>query len=225
MVKSSKISARLTDFFGEDPLVLQDLQVAGMNRNYREGALIVGEGDCSSTVFYLLRGTASALRYSVAGAEVFIDTFGPGDLIGEMAALGGGERTADIYAASDVELMAFSGAEFIGLMEKHGSIGLQVSRMLVARIRRTTRRMFEQTTLSSKGRVCAELMRLAEPGDGVDALTIGDMPSISEIAKRLGIARETVSRTVSELKGQSVVQVDGASLLISQPHLMLARLS
>ncbi len=225
MVPNSKLSAGLSDFFGDDATVLYGLQAAGMNKKYRKGAMIVGEGDSGSTVFYLVSGTASALRYSAAGAEVFIDTFGPGDLIGEMAALSGGERTADIYATSDVELIAFPGTAFIGLMEKHGSIGVRVSRLLVERIRRTTRRMFEQSTLSSKGRVCAELMRLAEPVGGTEVLLINAMPSISEIGKKLGMARETVSRTVSELKGQAVVAPEGSGLLINQPHLLLARLN
>ncbi len=224
MVENSKLSVGLSSFFGDDASILHDLQAASTNKNYREGAMIVGEGDSGSTVFYLLSGTASALRYSAAGAEVFIDTFGPGDLIGEMSVLGGGERTADLYATSDVELTTFSGPAFISLMEKHGNIGLRVSRLLVTRVRRTTRRMFEQSTLSSKGRVCAELMRLAEPVGSTDVLQVSAMPSISEIAKKLGLARETVSRTVSELKDQAVVASDGSNLLINQPHLLLARL-
>lgn len=225
MPENSEISATLSNFFGDDAFVLRDLEAASTRRKYRKGAMIVGEGDKGSTVFYILNGQASALRYSAAGAEVFIDTFGPGDLIGEMAALSGGERTADIYALSDVELAAFTGTAFIGLMEKHGSIGVRVSRLLVTRIRRTTRRMFEQSTLSSKGRVYAELMRLAEPQSGTETLQIKAMPSISDIAKKLGIARETVSRTVSELKEQAVVASEGPGLLISQPHMLLARLS
>ncbi len=164
------------------------------------------------------------MRYSVSGVEVFIDSFTSGDLVGEMAVLGDGMRTADIYALTDVRLMVFSGSIFTGLMEKHGKIGLTVSRLLAARIQQTTRRMFEQSTLSSKGRVYAELMRLAQPQSEAEVLRITDAPSISDIAKKLGVARETVSRTVSGLKDDAVLERCGPDILIINPSILVQRL-
>lgn len=219
------MSDRFSDFFSDDVSVLRDVENASVIKNFRKGAMIVAEGDSSSTVFYILAGEATALRYSVAGAEVFLDTFGPGELIGEMAALDGGERSADIYALSDITLAIFPGQSFIHLMEKHGSIGVRVSQLLVRRIHKTTRRMFEQSTLSSKGRVYAELMRLAVPVNDDGMLRIASLPSISEIAKKLGIARETVSRTVNGLKDDGIVQSEGADLMIIRPHDLVERLN
>ncbi len=212
-------------FFGDDPTVLVELQQASTTRRFQKGAIILAEGDNGDTVFYLLEGEARALRYSAAGAEVFIDTFSAGNLVGEMAVLGNGIRTADVYARTDVLAAVFPGKVFLKLMEKHGSIGLRVSRMLASRIQETTRRMFEQSTLSSKGRVYAELMRMAGPVADADTLLIDALPSISTIARKLGIARETVSRTVNELKDQKAVEKQGSGLLITAPHVLVSRLN
>ncbi len=211
-------------FFGDDQQLLDDLSAESVRKSFRKGELIVGEGDADNSVFYILDGEASALRYSVNGAEVFIDTFGSGDLVGEMAVLTHGPRTADIYALSDLQVAVFSAAAFISLMERHGGMGLQVSRMLARRVLATTRRMFEQTTLSSKGRVCAELLRMAVPGSGSEQ-HISGMPSISDMAKKLNIARETVSRTVSELKASDIIRSQGSDLVIPAPYLLLQRLN
>lgn len=214
----------LTEFFGGDLELLAELEKACKQRVYQAGSMIVAEGDAGDSVLYILEGEARALRYSIAGAEVFIDNFEPGDLIGEMAVLGNGVRTADIYALTDVTLAVFPGTTFTKLMEKYGTIGLQVSRLLAARIQQTTRRMFEQSTLSSKGRVYAELMRLAKPLGDTEMSKITDMPPISDIAKKLGIARETVSRTVNELKDEAILEKTGSDILIMHPNLLVSRL-
>lgn len=211
-------------FFGDDPEMLRDLDQASTSRRYSGGSLIAGEGDEDTSVLYILDGKANALRYAESGIEVFIDTFAAGDLVGELAVLGGGRRTADIYAQTDMIIAVFPGAAFIKLMEKHGAIGLRVSRLLANRIQKTTRRMFEQSTLSSKGRVYAELMRMADKNDGAGHLTIKNMPSISEVARRLGIARETVSRTVNELRHAATIKSSGADLVILAPQDIISRL-
>ncbi len=212
-------------FFGDDPDVLEGLKNASGFRRYAAGSLIAGEGDEDNAVFYILEGSAHALRYGEAGTEVFIDTFHVGQLMGEMAVLGDGRRSADIYALTDVAVAAIPGAAFVRLMEKHGTIGLLVSRLLAQRIRNTTRRMFEQSTLSSKGRVYAELMRMARPDEDGEAQKIRDIPAISDIAKRLGITRETVSRTVNRLKDEAIVERQGSDLIIRHPDVLISRLS
>lgn len=212
-------------FFGDDPDVLEGLKNASGFRRYAAGSLIAGEDDEDNAVFYILEGSAHALRYGEAGTEVFIDTFHVGQLMGEMAVLGNGRRSADIYALTDIAVAVIPGPAFLNLMEKHGVIGLLVSRLLAKRIRNTTRRMFEQSTLSSKGRVYAELMRMAGPGEEDGAQKIKDVPAISDIAKRLGITRETVSRTVSRLKEEAIVERQGPDLIIRHPDVLVSRLS
>lgn len=211
----------LAGFFGDDPEVLADLKNLSVQSTYIAGSMIVAEGDSNDSVFFILTGEARALRYSMSGVEVFIDSFKPGDLIGEMAVLSDGVRTADIYALTDVKLLVLSGSAFVGVMEKHGKLGVKVSRLLAARIQQTTRRMFEQSTLSSKGRVYAELMRLAKPQGEEGRLAIINAPSISDIAKKLGIARETVSRTVNGLKDDAVLEKRGTDIFVTNPQVLV----
>ena len=211
--------------FGDDQPLLDDLAAESTRRSHRKGELVAGEGDSNRSVFYILEGEAIALRYSVNGTEVHIDTFASGDLVGELAVLTDGTRTADIYASSDLQVALFPATVFVSLMERHGIMGLSVSRLLARRLQATTRRMFEQTTLSSKGRVYAELMRLSARTGSSEALQIKQLPSISQIAKKIGIARETVSRAVSELKSEGVIAQQGADLLIHQPQALISRMT
>ena len=219
------MSSHFEEFFGAEKSVLHDVGAQSHEISLSAGQCIFEESDPGNSVYYLIAGEARAIRYSVSGTEVQIATYRHGTLFGEMAALCGAARSAGVYALTDVKLAVFSGTAFLSLMEKHGSIGLRVSQMLAHRIRNTTGRMFEHATLSSKGRVYAELIRLSRYEGGGAAPHIKQPPSNSEIARRLSIARETVSRTMNELQDEGAIQRRADHLILLQPQLLVSRLS
>jgi CRP/FNR family transcriptional regulator, cyclic AMP receptor protein len=204
-------------FFGKNPDILRDVANASSTRQFHTGSIILGEEDTGCSVYYLLEGKAKTVRYSNEGAEIWLDEIAPGALFGEMAALGAQARTATIVAATNVKVAVFSEQSFRDLITKHGTIGLQVARLLVARVEKTTQRMFELAAVSSKGRVYAELLRQAKPVAGSQTSRIENMPSMSAMAKQLNNTRETVSRTVNELEKDGFIKREGHQLTILMP--------
>ena len=204
-------------FFGKDPSVLDAVEAASSRLQFGAGAVILGEEDSGTSVYYILSGKAKTVRYSSEGSEIWLDEIGPGTLIGEMTALGARARTATIVADSDVIVAAFPEQSFLALMANHGSIGVKVAKLLVARVEQTTQRMFELAAYSSKGRVYAELLRQAKPVQNSPYSRIEKMPSMSVIARRLNNTRETVSRTVNELEKAGFIERRGNQLTILLP--------
>lgn len=204
-------------FFGENPDTLADVLAAAKTLTFEPNAIIMGEEDPGKSVYYILAGKAKTVRYSTDGAEVWLDEIGPGALVGEMSALGASRRTATIVAATKVTVASFAENSFLSLMEKHGSIGLQVAKLLVSRVEKTTQRMFELAAFSSKGRVYAELLRQARPIEGSPHSVIEKMPSMSAMARQLNNTRETVSRTINELEKEGFITRSGSELTILMP--------
>jgi len=66
-----------------------------------EGATITQEGEFGHTVFAIERGTADVL----SNGQV-VRTLGPGDVVGEIAVLASGRRTATVVTTSRTELIA-----------------------------------------------------------------------------------------------------------------------
>jgi CRP/FNR family cyclic AMP-dependent transcriptional regulator len=204
-------------FFGESPELLADVETACQQVKFQTGATILGEEDAGASVYYVLAGRVKTVRYSSDGAEVWIDETGAGALFGEMTALGASARTATVVAATNVTVAVFTQGAFLELMEKHGSIGLAVSRLLVQRVEKTTQRLFELAAFSSKGRVYSELLRQATPIAGSPHSEIAKMPSMSAMARQLNNTRETVSRTVNELEKEGFIERSGSKLTILMP--------
>lgn len=208
---------KLKLFFGTDPALLEDVAAASTQTKFAAGTTILGEQDTGASVYYVLTGQIRTVRYSSEGNEVWIAESGPGSLFGEMSALGAKARTATVVAASNVTLAVFTQSAFLGLMEKHGSIGLEVARLLVNRVEHTTQRMFELAAFSSKGRVYSELLRQAQPLNDSPHSVIEKMPSMSALARQLNNTRETVSRTINELEKMGFIERQGNTLTILMP--------
>ncbi|MBV1900467.1 MAG: Crp/Fnr family transcriptional regulator [Kordiimonadaceae bacterium] len=209
----------LAKFFGDDPQVLADIKSACSTITFKPNATILSQEEEGKTVYCLLEGEAKALLFSEDGDEIWLDEYQPGTLFGEISLLSGENRTADIVAATNVTVAAFHEDAFMKLMYKHGSIGVRMSQMLARRVQKTTRRLFEVSSFSAKGRVYAELLRMAEPnGSGSNKLTIKRLPTFSVFAKKVNSTRETVSRTVNELIRMGYVKREGHCLDIIDPE-------
>lgn len=204
----------LSAFFGNDEAVLSDARDACTEVHYKRGSTILSQQDTSKSVYCLLSGTAKALIYSEDGDEVWLDGFKPGELFGEIAMLSGAPRTADIVATAKVSVAVFHEEAFLKLMEKHGSIGITLSKILAKRVAQTSRRLFELNAMSAKGRVYSEILRMAEDRCPNGNPMISDLPTFTTFAKRVNSTRETVSRTVNELERLNILERRGNQLII-----------
>ncbi len=208
----------LSAFFGTNSDILADAKEVCTTVSFKRGSTILSQQDTSKSVYCLLSGEAKALLFSEDGDEVWLDGFKEGDLFGEIAMLSSAPRTADIVATTMVTVAVFHEEAFLSLMEKHGSIGIKMSQMLAHRVQQTTRRLFELNALSAKGRVYAELLRMAVPIEGSEHLEIKKLPTFTVFAKKVNSTRETVSRTVNELERMGFVTRDNHHLLITDPQ-------
>lgn len=167
--------------------------------------------------FLLMDGRVHALAYGLEGQAVLLEEFLPGDFFGAIVESTPEPSAAELVAMEAVYAAAFLVADFLSLIERHGCVGLAVSKMLMKRLRAAAMRMAERTTLSAAGRVHAELLRLARLGDG---RVIRPAPVLASLAQRVHSTRETVSRTVNSLERRGLIRRERNALIIVAPHRM-----
>lgn len=187
----------------------------GRVRAFPARTTLVRRGDSSAFTFLLIVGRAQALLYGFDGQTVLLHEFAPGDLFGALGDLDPVPQEADVVAVEAVRSFLLEAAELVALAERHGAIGLALSRLLHRRLRQATERVYAQAAMSAAGRVCAELLRLAR---GSADLTIRPAPVISELALRVGTTRETASRTVSGLERRGIIRRDPGALVVVAPR-------
>ena len=82
-----------------------------------EGARLVTRGDKASAAYFILAGEAAAGIPEEDGGYRGLSTMGAGDFFGEIAALTGSPRTADVVATQPSTLMEVPAESLRGVME------------------------------------------------------------------------------------------------------------
>ncbi|MBV9951472.1 MAG: Crp/Fnr family transcriptional regulator [Acidimicrobiia bacterium] len=183
---------------------LAPLTDRGVRRRYREGALIFAEGDRGSEVLLVTDGVV----HLVVGSDRDIAALGPGDLLGEFAALDGRPRSASAHARTAVELVAFSASDVLDVIERSPDLDLAASRTTVASGRRHT----EMRSVAVGGLPVGQLARrLAARLDGDHRMVDIDAGAL---ATSLEVSREQLARALDELHHRGVVALERGRVVV-----------
>lgn len=171
---------------------------------------IISEGSDTTEVYLICSGRVQISLFSLHGREVILREMGPHQIFGELAAIDGRPRSADVCAVEDTVLAHMRGEQFVEFLGAVPQAGLWMSRLLAARIRNLTSRAFELATLPVAGRVQSELLRLVREADvGTDHVVIHPMPTHADLAARIGTHREAVTRELNLLAGENILRQSG----------------
>ena len=88
-------------------------------RAVKRGQPILHEGAAGDDVIVVLEGRVKLVALGAEDREVVLAMRGPGDLIGEMAALGGQRRTATAIAVDDVDIGSLRSHELRAFLAEH----------------------------------------------------------------------------------------------------------
>ena len=103
------------------------------------GQMLFREGD-PADAFYLVRsGALAAFRNGALGRPNLIGYIRAGEPVGEMSLLDESPHSASVYALRDTELVRLPKASFDKLTRKHASLMRELARMMLARLRGTSR--------------------------------------------------------------------------------------
>jgi CRP-like cAMP-binding protein len=108
---------------------LQSVAAASIELNIDAGKVLVREGEAGHECFVIMEGTASVTRKGEA-----IATLGVGDVVGELAPLTGGSRTATVVADTKMELLVIGQREFAGLLDEVPGLAVRVLHNLAHRM-------------------------------------------------------------------------------------------
>lgn len=193
--------------------MLSSLAAACSVREYGPGELVVGHNDTTGDVFFPLNGKLQVNLYSADGQRVGFHELTPGVMFGEISAVDGLPRSVSVEAATRCSVALLPRRRFQMLMETSPGFAWAVARQLAAHARRLTTRVFEFSTMAVRQRLRAELLRIAQPGAGDEAV-IDPMPTHAELASRISTHREAVSREMAWLDGQGLLVRRGKGFLI-----------
>lgn len=192
-------------------------------KTYKRRESVSLQGEALTVVGFVLSGTASVLSYSIDGDETWLGEYSDGQFIGLMSLLTDKISSFEIQATTKLTLRVLPHDKVLELMKSDAAFCKAVATDLAMRLNASMSELVNIHTLSVKGRICAELIRMASPiGIEPDRHIIRPSPVFVELARRLNSTRETVSRTVSELQGSGVISRQPGALIVESPDRLRA---
>jgi CRP/FNR family transcriptional regulator, cyclic AMP receptor protein len=206
-------SIRLFD--GLSPDALEELAARCRWRRYSAGQRIISRDAPDHDVYFVAAGKVQVIAFSASGKQVTYGEIRAGESFGDFAAIDGQTRSADVVALEETLVASMDRATFRRLLHEHPAACDRMLSRLVGRVRELTERVFEFSTLGVQNRLHAELLRLARlAGVNGNTARIDPAPKHGDIAGQISTYREQVTRELSAMAKQGLVQRDGHALVI-----------
>ncbi len=174
---------------------------SGTTVTFDPGEVLVRLGDTGTYCYAIVEGEVVVTAVTKQGSTVVLRRQGPGSVIGDLAALEGGPRSATVIARSPVRAIALSGTEFQSLMRADPELALGELRRLALQVTTLTERIVVRGD-ELQSRVAQILLaNMDESGDPAFRSTR------QELADWVGATREAVSRALKELEREGLVRL------------------
>ncbi|MEL6285143.1 MAG: Crp/Fnr family transcriptional regulator [Pseudomonadota bacterium] len=181
---------------------LERLAPLGQNKRFAKGQTVFQKGDPGDFLAVILGGRLKISTFSVAGAETVLNLLQSGDVVGEIAAIDGLERTADAIVNEDTELLIFPRATLLRLMADDAEFSASLAKALALKLRAASDAL-EATTLDMSRRVAAAFLRLVEQNALEASEETGDYTLAIDqttLARYAGLTRSNLNRVLKRFE-------------------------
>ena len=185
-------------------------------RHFATKTPVVNAGDASNSLFLVLDGSVAVIVEDEDGNEIIVAYLNRGEFFGEMGLFGEiATRSAWVRTRSECQLAEISYARFRELAHNDPDLLFELAGQLVARLKRTTRKVSDLAFLDVTGRIARALLELCNQPD---ALTHPDGMQIrisrQEIGRIVGCSREMAGRVLKTLEEEGLISAAGKTIVV-----------
>lgn len=194
--------------------VRQRLAASGSPIRLAHGQRLFSAGDPGDAAYLVISGELEVQLSRSDGGETYLARIKPGAVIGDMAVLDGGKRSADVVASRTSQLLRFGRQAVLDALAEEPQAALRLLAVLVGRLRETNTLVEESNALDLGARLARLLLGESGP------IT----RSQSELARLVSASRESVNRKLSAWRGEALLEI-GARGIILKDRAALTRIA
>lgn len=186
-------------------------QAVGEFYEYSVGETLIREGNRDRKVYLLVSGCVKVTAKLVAPrGEALLGVRASGDVVGELAALDGRERAADVQACDRRPTLCcvLEPDAFRAVLAEDGDALLTLTTTVGAKLRASTRRRIDYLRCKPVVRMARVLVELAEDHGqrvGDNSVTIGVNLANIELGTLIGVGKATAERAVQKLRNSNLI--------------------
>ena len=201
----------------EEATVLQVIR-GGRLRLFAAGQTVFLQGDPARGLHVVVHGKVKVFKRSPQGRAQTLMIMGPGEPVGEVAALSGDNYPAGAETLEATETFYLPREAFVELIRSEPEVALKLLAALSTRLRAFASLIEDLSLKGVSERLSVHLLALAEAADGRHALDLGI--SKGELAAAMGTVPETLSRAFQQLSRAGAIETKGRKVVIKDRALL-----
>ncbi|MFF1724394.1 Crp/Fnr family transcriptional regulator [Streptomyces sviceus] len=198
------------------------LLALGRPLDFTPRTVLVRQHEPSAHVLFLVYGWTKVTASAANGYEALLALRGPGDIVGESAALTGRLRSATVTALEPVRALAVERDRFKEFLGRSPAVSFALLGLTADRTRAADRRRLEFASMSVRERFAVLLLDLTRTHGRrtPQGIELSVPLSKQELAGSVGASREMVQRLLRELRDKGAVLTGRRTMLIMRPDIL-----
>jgi CRP/FNR family transcriptional regulator, anaerobic regulatory protein len=189
-------------------------------RKYKKGQVIFFEGDLSDKFYIINKGKIKTFKHTREGKEQILYILAEGDFIGDLSLLKKSTFQYNAEALEDVNVCTLAKDDFDKIMHENPEICLRILESVHDRLVNLENLVQTLSTKDVEARIAGLLINLSDSfGVKKDGKYYLDMAlTREEMANFIGVTRETMSRKLSTLQEEGILELVGNKrIIINKP--------
>lgn len=183
-----------------------DIAGRAVQVNFAKGKELLVQGDPGDIMLILVEGTARVSMLTAGGREIVLAYAEPGAVLGEIALLDGGERTASVTATSAGVALQLGRNAMRDFVTTHPDFAWSLMQQLARRLRTADQTIESDRAYASGPRLARYLKRLIRK-DSVETTHRVEL-SQTELGNFAGMSREHINRQLRSWEESGVISLE-----------------
>ena len=177
-----------------------------VRRRYGKDEPIFHEGEIGDTFHVIQKGRVLVEVSTVRGDVAALAVRGPGEVLGELAIVGGGRRTARVTALEPTETLSLPQSRLDDLRRADPDVDRRLLEILAEKLAETMAQLMEVLFTPVETRVLRVVLRLADAFDD-DVHPVVIRVRQEDIAAMAGTRRQTANRPLKLAEAEGAIRV------------------
>lgn len=197
----------------QDPVVkerkwrIEDIEEAFAHKErfeYRPGATIYCEGNVGNHIFYIIRGEVKTYKVNEDGKELITELFSDKSFFGFTSFLTHKPYAENAEAIQPTEIIKLEKVELLSLIKSNPQLGLNFIDLLSNDLNTVKEHLMHLAYDSVRKKTADTIVQLLPESTKENIVRI----SRSDLASMIGIAKETLTRTLTDFKDEKLIRTN-----------------
>ncbi|NIG55971.1 Crp/Fnr family transcriptional regulator [Chitinophaga sp. Cy-1792] len=180
--------------------------------------IIYNEGKSASAIFYILHGKVKTSKWNEDGKELITGLYKEGDFFGFHALMQGGRYRETAEVIEEADLVAISRDDLSMLCQHNTTFLLDIIQILTSNIADKQEQMLRMAYSSLRKKVGEALLLTYQKYNPSKAIEFSLNISRCNLAALAGVAKESLIRTLSDLRDERIINIQDGKIIILDHH-------